>query len=193
MAAHVDMEMMKKLLALDLPHVQIASALGCTDSYISQCLENAEFKAAVSTLRITRLTAASARDDKIDRLEDKVLDNLEKTIPYIMRPKDALDAFKILNAAKRTSQQGVNSQNGGAGTGQLVTILLPVGISSQFVRNANNEIIEAGGRSLAALPSKVLQQMAANQLAIPKGNSNERTPEALEGIEVARNDAAATR
>lgn len=170
----IDLGKMKKLLAQDIPQVAIAAALGCTEGFISQCLSSQEFAMEVAALRIARLEGASDRDGKLDKLEDVIIEKLETSLAYMMKPSDLLGAFRIINGAVRRGTNGINPNV--QPLGQSVVIVLPKVTALSFIQNQNSEIIEAGGRSLATLPSHVLKQMAANKPRVIEGdftNGNE--------------------
>lgn len=162
MAANVDVAKMKKLLAHDVPAIHIAQVLGCSEGFISQCANDPEFRAEVAAIRIARTEAASQRDEAYDEIEDELLAKLKKSVNYMLRPAEILAALKIINGATRRGQNsGVVSSNT---LGQNVQIVLPNVTAVAFLKNDKGEIIEAGGRSLATLPSNVLKQMAVPQV-----------------------------
>lgn len=165
----IDLQKMKKLLALELPQVAVASALGCSEGYVAQCMADGSFAAEVSALRIARLEGAGDRDVKLDKLEDLLLDKMEKSLALMFKPSEVLNAFKIINGAKRST--AVTADNGAGGhLAQQVTVVLPQVLAINYVQNHQGEIIEAGGRSLATLPSNVLKQMAAKQQQVQLPN-----------------------
>ncbi len=172
--ANVDKGKLQKLLALDLPQVAVANALGCTEGYIAQCMADASFKAEVAAMKCARLTDGSDRDDKLDKLEGTLIDKLEKSVAMMFKPREILDAFKVVNAAKRSNQMAAGSAD--PMLGQQARIVLPRVMAVTFVQNNYGEIVEAGGRSLATLPGNVLQQMATTKLKqlteVPNGQTN---------------------
>lgn len=178
----IDMEKMKKLLALELPQSAVASALGCSESLVSQKMTEADFIADVAALKLARLEDSSQRDEKLDKLENTIIDKLEKGINYMLKPQDLLGALKVISAVPRRSQP--NMTGASVQLSQTVKVVLPNVMAVTFIKNTQGEIIEAGGRSLATLPSKVLKQMALpNQQSQPRvgviidGNQTERISE----------------
>ena len=168
---------MKKLLSLDLPQIAVANALGCSDSLISQYMSDPNFLAEVSALKLARLEGASLRDEKLDTIEGKVIDKLMKSVDYLLKPQDLINALKTISAVPRKTVVNGNLQQ--TNLGQTVNITLPNVTAITFIKNANGEIIEAGGRSLSTLSAAGLKRLALpNQqeqslLQIP-GVSNDR-------------------
>jgi hypothetical protein len=159
MAANVDLNKMKKLLAHDVPQINIAQVLGCSEGFISQCVASPEFMAEVAAIRIARTEAAANRDEAYDELEDMLLEKLKKSINFMLRPAEILTALEKINKAVRRGQtSGVISSNT---LNQSVQIVLPNVTAVAFLKNQQGEIIEAGGRSLATLSSTSLKQMAS--------------------------------
>lgn len=169
--SNVDKSKLQKLLAQDLPQVAIANALGCSEGYISQCMADDAFRAQVAAIRIARLEGAGDRDDALDKLEGQLIEKMEKAVNYMIKPRDILDAFKVINSAKRSNSVALTSA--GDGFGQQARIILPRAMAVTFVQNNFGEIVEAGGRSLATLPANVLKQMAATKQQQLLGVSND--------------------
>ena len=162
--AQVDIKKLQKLLSLDLPQVAVAQALGITEGAVSQFMDSPEFRAEVAAMKLVRIEGASVRDDKLDEIEDSIITKLQKSIEYVIRPSELLGALKIISGVPRRT---VANMNGAAqALGQTVNITLPNVIAVTYIKNQQGEIIEAGGRSLATLPSNVLKQLAGtNQQA----------------------------
>lgn len=158
MNEHIDATRMKKLLAQDLPQNVIAKVLGCSEGFVSQ--KAAEFAEEVVAMKIAKLSAASDTEERREALEGTLLEKLEKAVDFMLRPAELLAAYKTITGASNKTAAAL--ANGGNATqqGQLVTVVLPQVLAINFVQNQQGEIIEAGGRSLATLPSAVLKQMA---------------------------------
>ncbi len=174
----VDLEKMKKLLSHDLPQVAIAQALGCDESYISQLLADDKFAAEVAALKLVTLERATNRDDNLDTIEDRLLQKIGKTVEHMYKPQELFSAYKIINGATRRGTIGGGTT---VNIGQVVQVMLPNAHSSHFIKNVNNEIIEAEGRSLATLPSSKLLQIAAATRQKQLGDFNGQTTEAKAG------------
>ncbi len=144
------------LLAQRVPAAQVASSCGVTESAISQLLSDEDFSAALAE----KMQAATAEDLKYDErlaaVESGFLANIEKRLEFA-NLQQSLQAFRILNQAKRRKESRIQAPQGG---GIAVTINLPASILPQYVKNHNAEIIEVDGRTmLSATPSTVDQLM----------------------------------
>ena len=151
-----------------------ANALGVSPSRISQLLSDQTFSNKVATLRYENLQRHNVRDNKYDSIEDELLDKLEKSLAFIMKPQDILRAINTINSAKRRGQsapdQVINQQN-------IVNVVLPEVIAQRFTVNIDNQVTRAGGQELLTMPAgNLLKQVekkaeekerALSQLAAP--------------------------
>lgn len=134
-----------------------ASAVGCSESYVSQLLSDEQFSAAVSELRFNNLQAANARDTKIDAIEDELLKKLKEAIPLMMRPMEITKAAAVVNAMKRrgsSAPEQVHIHN------QVIALQLPSFAKTQFQFSSTRELVEVAGRALITMPSAQLLQEA---------------------------------
>lgn len=149
-----------ELLGAGLSPSLVASAVGVSESRISQLLSSSEFSARVAELRFSHLQKHNVRDSEYDTLEDALLEKLKDLIPFMMRPMEVLRAIQIINGAKRrglsTPETVIQQQN-------IVNINIPVSIISKFTMNAQNQIIqtgtENGTQDLVTMQSGVLLKM----------------------------------
>ncbi len=146
-------ERIKELLGVGLPNNVVASAVGVTDSYISQLLADPEFAAEVTHLKLINLTETAARDKKYNSLEDKLLEKLENVLPYLVKPMEVLAAIKTINSAVR---RAAPSELAGQANVQVVQLQLPdnSAFAARFVINKESQVVEIAGRSLATMPAK---------------------------------------
>lgn len=156
-----------KLLALNVPQTQVAAILGVDPSRISQLLADASFSARLAEEKFRTLTDQANRDVTYDRLEDKVLERLESTIPLMHRPLELLRAAQILNAAKR---RGTVEPGQDASAREIIQLVLPVSISQKFLVqfNSTNQVVAVDDRELVTIQSGKLQELL-----------NESTPQTL--------------
>ena len=129
------------LLGKGVSPAQVASAIGVSASRISQLLSQEEFSDKVSALRYESLAEKSGRDAGYDKLEDKLLGKLEKSLPLMIKPAEILNALKVTNAAKRRGSPDVAV---GEETAPIVNLVLPVHVAQKFTMNIDNQIISAG-------------------------------------------------
>jgi hypothetical protein len=153
----VDTERAIKLLGSGIGPAAVATTLGCDPSYISQLLMQDEYRDRVLALRMESLHQQTARDKKIDALEDAVLEKLENLLPYITNVKQALTAFQLLNAAKRRGAAVSGDINL---TQNVVQINLPP-VAREFFfpkMNAQGEVVQVGEQITVTKSLQTLMQ-----------------------------------
>lgn len=154
----VSRDQVRDLLGQGLANEIVAAAVGCSPSYITQLLADETFSSEVTALRISKLSKANARDDRLGAIEDKLINNLENAVDtrQIHKPQDILRAFQVVNMAKRRGVEsgiGENRLNGG-----VVNLTLPVTVINavQIRTNSANEVIEVDGKSLLTIAPEQL-------------------------------------
>lgn len=152
----------QKLLGQGLPTSVVASAVGCDPSYVSQLLENEEFKNTVLLTRATKAEGAVTRDGKWDKIEDMALEQAEKMLPLVTRPSDLVRLASMANSAKRRAAEYSGASETGA---PVVNIILPAMAAVHFQINVNSQVVEIDGRSTAALPTKHLMEIVKDRRA----------------------------
>ena len=182
----------KDMLGRGIPAANVADAVGVTPSYISQLMSDTNFAMEVAVLRTDDLTLAHDIDSKYDDYENRLLDRLGELIPLFSKPKDILEALRIINNAKRKSA-GIPA-NLGIGAGRIISLSLPVTIINNYKINMVGGIVEVEGRSLRPMQSaallKVLESRKDGKVANVEviehnpgnGGSNGEEPKLLEGI-----------
>jgi hypothetical protein len=146
-------ERIKKLLGQGLTGSVVAAAVGCDPSYISQLLDDEDFKRDVSILRASNAEGAVKRDRSWDQVEDMALDKAIQMLPLVSRPSDLVRLAAMANAAKRRATEFAGGSENAA---PVVNLVLPHAASIHFQMNANSQVVEVDGRSMAALPTKHL-------------------------------------
>ena len=100
------------MLGRGIPAIQVAAAVGCDDSYISQLLSSEEISLQVQVLRAEHFSEFMEQDARVDTAESAALARVETLIPFITRPAEAVRVYAVLNAAKRRTadarQSGVD-------------------------------------------------------------------------------------
>ena len=149
-------EKVKELLGMNLKPVVVASAVGVSESYISQLLSDAEFSKEVQELKLRNLSETIERDKRWDGLEDGLLQRLEDILPMgFTRPMELLRALQVVNAAKRRS----TPQEAATATSMtIVPLLIPAVVASKFVANAQGQVVEVEGRTIATMPASVVAE-----------------------------------
>jgi hypothetical protein len=132
---------------------QSALALGITPSAVSQYLDDEEVAAEISARRYTQLSGHNQRDANYDKLEDRLLEQLEFSVPMLTDPMKIQRVLATINAAKRrgtsTPESILNKQN-------HVTLVLPTKIVNNYQVNGNNQVVRIGDTDLVTIQSDTL-------------------------------------
>ena len=147
-----------EMLGNGLAPVVCSSALGVSESYISQLMSDETFAKAVTERRFTNLQAATTRDRSYDDIEDTLIEKMRDLLPMMYKPMEVLRAITVINAAKR---RGASAPENTTINSTVVQLILPGVIQSKFVRDVNNQVIEAGVQQLITIGSKNLTSKLA--------------------------------
>lgn len=140
-----------------------ASAVGCTESYISQLISDESVAARVSALRFDNLQAASDRDKKADVIEDELLDKLKLTLPMMMRPAEIVRSLAVVNALKRRASSAPETMHI---HNQVINLQLPQHTALRVSMSASREIVEVEGRTLVTMPASQLLKESKNHATL---------------------------
>jgi transcriptional regulator with XRE-family HTH domain len=149
-----------ELLGQGVQQSQVASALGVSESYISQLLSDTLFAEKVTQLRFEKLKANNARDAKYDALEDTLLNQFEQALPFIVKPFELMRALKTVNEAKRRGQI-TNDQTEIAG--KVVALVMPTKIIERYVITGTNQVVEVGNQPLLTIQPEKLKELVERQ------------------------------
>lgn len=167
------------LLGQGLGAEVVASAVGVSPSRISQLISEPEFAAKVAELRFSNLVKHNARDEKYDKLEDKLLEKMENLIPFMMKPFEVLKAISVINGAKR---RGISTPEQITGQQTVIPLTLPTAILQNFSAkniqvNIHNQVIKAGEQDLVTIQSSQMDVLLSKQSNKPKELVYEPPPE----------------
>ena len=150
------------LLGQNVSPEHVALTLGVEPSRISQLLSEQEFKEEVIALKYKHLVSANERDGKYDKLEDVLIDKLEKSLGWVIKPMELVRILATINAAKRrgtSAPQAIATQN------PVVSIIMPVALQQKFTLNLNNQVIQAGEQELVTIQSGTLMDQIQKKRA----------------------------
>lgn len=147
-----------KMLADGIPNVQIASALGVDESYISQLKTDPEIQERIQALAGERTAEDMSFDDAVREAEKVALDRIARNLPHANMGQ-ALNAFKALNAAKLRRDGAAPGTSGP--TVQNVTLVMPMQTVVNYVTNTRNEIVEVEGKTMISASVKSLDDILA--------------------------------
>lgn len=158
-----DRNKIKEMLGFHIPNNVVASALGVSESLISQLLSEEEFAREVQDLKLKNTLQHVTRDREYDSIEDTLINKLKEKLENglsFTKPSEILAAIRIVNGAKRRSTPSEVGTTAGARA--LINLQLPTGteFAARFVLNGNNQVIEVAGRPLATMGAKsVISQL----------------------------------
>lgn len=134
----------------------VAASLGVSPARISQLLSDENFSARVAELRYQNLAKHNQRDDAADKIEDRILEQLEEAIPLIHRPMELVRAYQIVNAAKR---RGASTPEAIVEKQSIVQLVVPVQIINKFQVNAQGQAVTVGEQDLLTIQSGALDNL----------------------------------
>ena len=150
----VDKEQVAGLMAAGVGVTEIALAVGCDPSYVTQLRDDPEVNRMVGEQK----AATSVQDAKFDTiLNDTELNALEAVklkLPFA-NFSQSLAALRTLNAARRRK----DGPETGAQTNIHVTLTLPTAHLPKYVTSQSNEIIEVEGRTMLSATPKSLDAL----------------------------------
>ncbi len=149
-----------ELLGAGLSASVAASAVGVTPGYVSQLMEEEDFRLEVQIRRAGKAQAAIAVDESWDSVEKQAIDRMKQMMPMITKPADLIKIAEIANRAKRTARELEGADGGAAPT---VSFTIPAGAEVHFQMNSSSQVIQIDGRSTEALPIQQLQKRLAER------------------------------
>jgi hypothetical protein len=127
------------LLGAGFPPSVVASSIGTSESYISQCMSLDWFAAQVQELKFLNLQKHTELDAMYDDLEEKLVKKLDKLVPLLVKPMDITRVLQTVNSAKR---RGAGASDLGTVTQNIIQLTLPPALLQRFIKNTNNQIVE---------------------------------------------------
>ena len=163
-----------KLLGQGYPAHTVSTALGVDPSYISQLLSDDAFKAKVQELKLTHLTEKTQRDQRYDGLEDKLLSKIENDIDNNpLAFKTTTEKVRSLVAINGLKRRGANADSSVTTINQtVVQLTLPTQLLQRYVKDVNNQIVQAGEKNLLTMQSGSLSEFASTSELETIGDTN---------------------
>ena len=142
-----------EMLGNGLSPAVVSSALGITESYISQLLSEENFAMQVTAKRFANLQAATVRDKSYDAIEDLLIEKMQNLLPMMYKPMEVLRAITVINQAKR---RGADSPQNTVIHNTVVQLTMPAAVTQKFITNINNQVVNAGSQELITIETKTL-------------------------------------
>ena len=155
------------LLSSNVEPRVVASALGITESAISQLLSREEFAEKVALRKYEVLANHSLRDNKYDDIEDDVLEKLKHSLAMIFEPMKLLKVLQVVNTAKR---RGMAAPEAAINKQPTLTLNVPTILLTHFSTQNNiyNQVLEVNdpsnpNKSLVTIQSSALDALRSNR------------------------------
>lgn len=141
--------------------IEISRALGITPGAVTQLMQSPQVSTEIAKMQAEQQARSSAIDARYDNIEEKLLIQLEKTVPLLMRPGEIANVLTRINAAKR---RGVAHQVN-QGPAQVLQLNIPIALQSKFVVNSANQVVQAGEQTLVTMQSSNIPGLAQTRLS----------------------------
>lgn len=145
-----------KLLGDGINPATVASAVGLSESRISQLLSDESFARQVADLRYQNLIKHNQRDLSYDEMEDALLAKLKDLLPFLMKPMEIIRSIQIINAAKR---RGASAPDSIVQQHEVIQLVMPVQVINQFTLNQAGQVVRAGQQDLVTVQSGQLTNL----------------------------------
>jgi hypothetical protein len=152
-----------ELLGRGIPAVNVAMAVGCDESYISQIVSQPGVADQISAMKMAHFAEFTELDDSVNEAEKAALTKLKQLVPFITKPAEAARVYSVLNAAKRRTADVANSSRDTPST--IVSIELPQAARVAFITDTNRQVIEIDSRPLVTMPAQSLVALSEQKRA----------------------------
>lgn len=167
-----------------------AAACGVTLSRVSQLLADENFAARVASARYASLLRASDRTQKYEKIEDSILDKLEKSLCMIFDPLKLARLLQVISAAK---PKNVFTPSDLPAAQPTVALNIPQVVVNRFTTNIFNQVVEViegnsdsnvKKQTLVTIQSKALDALAKSRLPTAEKISEEHHEHFIEAKEL---------
>ena len=155
-----------ELLSSGIEQAAVASALGISESRISQLVAEPTFALKLAEARFEQLRKHNATDNEYDSLEKSLLEILKKQIPMMVmaKPMEIARVLSLINGAKR---RGASAPDAITRTKPTVRLSIPISVVQKFATNAANQVVEASigneSQELVTIQSGQVQRLLNEQ------------------------------
>ena len=157
----IDKATVVKYLAQGISTSQVAMAVGCDESYISQLKADPEIQAQLAQHAADVSVKDINFDEALQSAEELALSRIQKSLSFANMGQ-ALSAFRILNTARRRK----DGPTVPAGVTVNVNLTLPASALPRYVTNSSNEIVEVEGKTLVSATPRGLDAIIAQKAGL---------------------------
>lgn len=129
-----------ELLAAGIEQVQVASALGITESRLSQIVSDPDFTVALTEARYKQLAKHNETDNLYDKIERALADRLQSNVGMLFKPTEIARTLSLVNGLKRRGASNPDSLTRARPT---VRLNIPVSVLNHFQMNAAGQVVTA--------------------------------------------------
>lgn len=160
-----------ELLSTGIEQVAVASALGITESRLSQIISQPEFTAALAEARYKQLAKHNETDNLYDKIERKLAEKLERSSDLMFKPQEIARTLSLVNGLKR---RGASNPDSIVRQKNVVRLNIPIAVLNKFQMNAAGQVVsvetEDGAANLVTMQSGNLKELL-NEHTKSLGNS----------------------
>jgi len=165
------------LLASGVTPSKVAEICDVDPSRISQLMDSPAFKEQLSEAKFDQATKYTSIDQKLNNLEETVIDGLANTIGMVLDPLKLARVLQVVNGAKR---RGTALLGDGLDHVPIVSLTLPTKIVNNFVVNQVNQVVQAGGEDLITIqPSQMKELLNEQKSRLANEQTNTKISAAL--------------
>lgn len=168
-----------ELLATGIEQVAVASALGLSESRLSQIIADPQFSASLAEARYKQLAKHNETDNLYDKIERKLADKLEKSADMMFKPTEIARTLSMVNALKR---RGASNPESIVRSRPVVKLNIPIAVLNRFSLNAAGQVVtvetDDGVADLVTMQSGNLKGLL-NEHAKSLGAESVSTPRQL--------------
>lgn len=179
--ASISVDKILQAVVAGISQTAIAQMMNVSDGLISQVINTDEFQIRLRQKRATQMAQAAIRQEKLESLQDKLIDKVDNLIPFITKPTEATAALRaIAEVAKNNMPMTGETQE----ASNVVTIYMPTAIGVNFQLNSQNEVIDIDGRTIVGANATQIMERAAEfgiESANPLLQVSDQKPLALNG------------
>jgi predicted transcriptional regulator len=129
-----------ELLAAGIEQVQVASALGITESRLSQIVSNPDFATALTEARYKQLAKHNETDNLYDKIERKLAEKLVESSAMLFKPTEIARTLSLVNGLKR---RGASNPDSLIRARPTLKLNIPIAVVNHFQMNAAGQVVTA--------------------------------------------------
>ncbi|MGL6337831.1 MAG: hypothetical protein ACRC80_01675, partial [Waterburya sp.] len=147
------------LLAQNVENRLVASALGVSESLISQWISRKEFSDILTERRFKQLAKHTDADNELDELESTLRRKLKQSLVFLNKPLEIASTLAKINAMER---RGISAPALTTNSSPTVNLQIPLFLLQNFTKDSMNQVVEVGDQSLVTIQSSKIKTMISS-------------------------------